>query len=71
TPNLKSLTLELLEKHVLEIYNGILEYQTYPIDIKKKGLKAEDFLYIPYPKSESGLPLRSLEDLVLRFGVNK
>ncbi|KAG0221001.1 hypothetical protein BGX31_010313, partial [Mortierella sp. GBA43] len=71
TPNLKSLTLQLLEKHILEIYNGIVEYQTYPIEIKKRSSIIEDFLYIPYPKSESDSPLRSLKDLVLRFGVNK
>ncbi|KAG0203191.1 hypothetical protein BGX31_003406, partial [Mortierella sp. GBA43] len=70
-PNLKSLTLYLLEKDVLEIYNGIVEYQTYPIEIRKWSDKAEAFLYIPYPKSESDSPLRSFEDLVLRFGVNK
>ncbi|KAG0205296.1 hypothetical protein BGX31_003005, partial [Mortierella sp. GBA43] len=70
-PNLKSLTLDLLEKHILEIYNGIVEYQTYPIEIRKWRGKAEAFLYIPYPKSESNSPLRSLEDLVVRFRVNK
>ncbi|KAI8358858.1 hypothetical protein B0O80DRAFT_484924 [Mortierella sp. GBAus27b] len=65
TPNLKSLTLQLLEKHILEIYNGIVEYQTYPIEIKKRSSIIEDFLYIPYPKSESDSPLRSLKDLDL------
>ncbi|KAG0201076.1 hypothetical protein BGX31_003895, partial [Mortierella sp. GBA43] len=74
TPNLKSLTFHLLEKDVLEIYNGIVEYQTYPIEIHQWREKTKDFLHllhIPYPKSESDSPLRSLRDLVLQFGVHK
>ncbi|KAF9345052.1 hypothetical protein BGX34_005068, partial [Mortierella sp. NVP85] len=46
-PNLSSLTISMDDRHVLQVYNAIAEYQTYPILVKVCPYYYRMDLYIP------------------------